>query len=454
MKPESQSFFSSIFTSILVILIYPHFKELFHKKTDSIFFKGSYDYWDVLGSLSNALISKIDMASLSKEIDRVLKRNLKTSFVKLAVPNNKDFEIYGLSKESERNAYDRVLSLLKDKIFKNEIIICEEIDFQKTDSAGHKTYLELRKITKELGIGVILPIFYQNISKGVFLLGNKLSNDLFTNQDIKILTIFSRHVGVALNNVELYEELKNNNLTLESKIQDRTQELKRLFEAQSKFLADISHELQTPLAIIKANVASLSKEGEKDKNEKVLGVVDETLNNMSVLLNNLLALARVDFGQEKIDKKPIDINKLIEEVYESFNPLASDKGIDFSFESSSEGPLLIKGSIRLIKELLLNLLSNAIKFTNSKGSIRIRLDANPNEVKIIVEDTGIGIPEKDIPYVFERFYQATNGEFRKGMGLGLAICKKIVDIHGGSIFLTSKEGEGSSFMVIFPRIFG
>ncbi|GEM_PF-3093761 len=440
---QAGSFLSSILTSSILILSYPHFKEFFNRWTDHIFFKEHYDYLEVLGGLSKALISKIDRVSLLKEVEEILRRNLKISFLKfLSVnkPNQGD------------GRYNKILDLLNSRILKNQIIICEELDYiKKNNSEKNKIYLELRKITKELGIGGTMPIFYQDAFKGIFLLGEKLSHDLFNKQDIKLLTILSRHIGVALNNAELYEELKNSNINLESKVQERTQELKRLFEAQSKFLADISHELKTPLAIVKGNAAMLSKEVETDSHKKALELIDQTLDNMSVLLNNILALARVDFG-EKINKKPMVLNNLLEEVYDSFGPIASDKNINLSLESPDES-FLIEAECRLIKELFLNLLSNAIKFTGSGGKITIKLEADANEVRVSIEDTGIGIPEKDLPFIFERFYQVQNGEFKKGIGLGLAICKKIVDIHGGTISAASKVGEGSKFTVVFSRIF-
>jgi hypothetical protein len=158
LMPRVGSILSSVITSVFIIYGYPRFKDYFHKKTDRFFYRGSYDYWEALGDLSQALMSEIDPSQLLDRISRSMKKYLKVSYT--------DF------RHSTKGLLPEDIKLLK-----NEVIICEELDYRiKNPNENHKKiYAEIKKAAKELDTAVIIPLFYQNLPKGVFLIGKKLS---------------------------------------------------------------------------------------------------------------------------------------------------------------------------------------------------------------------------------------------------------------------------------------
>ncbi|NQT74387.1 MAG: HAMP domain-containing protein [Chloroflexi bacterium] len=227
--------------------------------------------------------------------------------------------------------------------------------------------------------------------------------------------------------------------------------LEKAFKRQQQFTGDASHELRTPLAIIEAeSTLALEKDRSAEEYRQSLETVTQEAENMSNIIDQLLALARADAGKEQLTFEEIQLDELLRDVASDADVLCREKGLKFEFGSIED--VTVRGDNSGLRQLFLNLLNNSIRYTPSGGSITISLAKEGNQAIASLTDTGIGIPEDEIPNVFERFYRVDKARSRAdgGSGLGLAICKHIAEVHGGSVEVESRQGEGSTFSVRLP----
>lgn len=230
--------------------------------------------------------------------------------------------------------------------------------------------------------------------------------------------------------------------------------LEQSFSSLRRFTADASHELKTPLMVLRAGVErSLTDPGTPTE---VMASLDETLgeiNRMTELVEGLLTLARADEGRAPLPVERTDLRDLVAEASETAGMLAEPGQLKVSTVIPPD-PVWVMVDRRRIREMLLNLVTNAIKYTPAQGRVEITLGERSDGAAIIVKDTGIGIASGDLPHIFERFWRADlarsrTGE-RPGSGLGLAITKWIAEAHGGSITASSRPGRGTTFTVLLP----
>ncbi len=267
-----------------------------------------------------------------------------------------------------------------------------------------------------------------------------------------------------------HEELESLNLGLEKKVEERTGELNKsnmeLAEALSRlraldrmksdFVSHVSHELRTPLAAIKGSVDNMLDGITgmiNDKQQQYLFRIRNNTDRLIRLINDLLDISRIESGKIKLRLQAVPIRDIIKDVKESLMPVAKEKDIEFAASDSEWNDLNVKADRDKLSQIFTNLLDNAIKFSKTGGRIEIVLSAqNDDFIKASVIDYGMGIPEKDKENVFEKFYQVHNDSDvkMKGTGLGLAITKSLVELHGGKIWVNSKEGGGSDFSFTIP----
>jgi heavy metal sensor kinase len=215
-----------------------------------------------------------------------------------------------------------------------------------------------------------------------------------------------------------------------------------------RFTADASHELRSPLGAMRAAVeVSLQQPRSMDEYRETLASLGEQCDRLTTLVNGLLLLARADVGELVLKREPVDLASLTNEVGEMFEPLAEERGVLLHRDCP---PLpSIRGDASRLRQLVTNLVDNAIKFTPEGGSVSLQVENAGDRAKLTVSDTGSGIPEEHLPHIFDRFYQADPARASEGYGLGLSICKWIVDAHGGLIRVESPQGKGTRFTVIF-----
>ncbi len=227
--------------------------------------------------------------------------------------------------------------------------------------------------------------------------------------------------------------------------------LERAFERQKEFTGDASHELRGPLSVIQAEATlALGKERSPNEYRKTLETIAGEAEHMAHLTGQLLELARADSGKETYAFERLDLNELARAVGSDMEVLCREKGLELQLQLG--GPVLVRGDKKSLRRLIVNLLSNAFRYTDSGGMIRIKVKAGFREVSVIVSDTGMGIPEEHLPFIFQRFYRVDKARSRDlgGSGLGLAICKHIAQIHKGVITVESQVGKGSVFHFRMP----
>ncbi len=237
-------------------------------------------------------------------------------------------------------------------------------------------------------------------------------------------------------------------------LNDMFARLQSAFERQARFTADASHELRTPLAIIHSHAElALTRPRSPEEYRDTIATCLRAASRMRGLVDGLLTLARVDSGHIEIQRQEINLEALIEECADLLRPLAERKGVSLSV---SAGHLDVIGDAGRLTQVVTNLLANAILYNHSGGAVLVTLSATEKEALLSIADTGCGIPEEDRPHIFERFYRVDKARSREqgGCGLGLAICKSIVEAHGGSISFNSEVAAGTTFLVRLPRVEG
>ena len=226
--------------------------------------------------------------------------------------------------------------------------------------------------------------------------------------------------------------------------------LEGAFNQQAQFTSDASHELRTPVSVILSQTqTALSRERPGPEYREALDACQRAARRMKNLTESLLELARLDAGQEPMKQERFDLLRVVNECVEMVRPLAAERGIQFHCDVAAMNCL---GDAGRIGQVVTNLLTNAIHFNREQGEVRLTVRSEGGAVLLTIADTGQGIPAEDLPHMFERFYRADKSRSRiQGHnGLGLAICKAIVDAHGGSIAVSSQVGAGSTFTVTLP----
>ncbi len=227
-------------------------------------------------------------------------------------------------------------------------------------------------------------------------------------------------------------------------------ELRRLEKIRRDFVANVSHELRTPLASIRAMAETLQDGAMKDEEVagQFLGTIVTEVQRLTRISEDLLILS--DAESRSPEKAPFNLSALIEKVLTRFQPQAEKAGI--ALDGQVQARLRVEANHDQIEQVLVNLVDNAIKYTSGGGQVRLTAERLPDRVAVHVADTGIGIQEKDLPRIFERFYRVDKARSRRsgGTGLGLSIVKHIVESHGGQVTVDSEFNHGSTFTFTIP----
>jgi len=228
-------------------------------------------------------------------------------------------------------------------------------------------------------------------------------------------------------------------------------EAKRLEETRRDFIANVSHELRTPLASIKSVVETLQSGALDDKVAALdfLSRADAEVDRLVQMVTELLELSRLESGQAPLAMEPVDVGRMLEQTVERMLSQAKRKGLKLALEIAPDLPSIV-GDAQRLEQAVVNLLDNAIKFTPEGGSVRVSARLVDGAVQVEVEDTGAGISAEKLPRIFERFYKVDRARGDRGTGLGLAVVKHTVELHGGTISARSREGHGSTFTVTLP----
>ncbi|HYK56734.1 MAG TPA: hybrid sensor histidine kinase/response regulator, partial [Flavisolibacter sp.] len=288
----------------------------------------------------------------------------------------------------------------------------------------------------------------------------------FNENDLRLLSTIASSVGVALRNAKLFEEVQLAKMEAEaaSKVAEKAN------EAKSAFLSTVSHELRTPLTSVLGFTKIIRKRLDEKifpavdksdgKNEKTIHQISENLNvviaegeRLTHLINDVLDLAKIEAGKMEWNMENVSMAEVVERAVSATTSLFDQKNLQLEKHIQDNLPHVSGDRDKLI-QVVINLISNAVKFTD-KGSVTCNVYTKQNELIVEISDTGIGIAPEDHAAVFEQFKQVggdTLTDKPKGTGLGLPICKEIVEHHGGRIWLQSAVGKGSTFSFALPAV--
>ncbi|MCU0496745.1 MAG: GAF domain-containing sensor histidine kinase [Anaerolineae bacterium] len=258
---------------------------------------------------------------------------------------------------------------------------------------------------------------------GVIQAVNKQGSEKFTEADVNTLTILASQAAIAIENARLFR--------------------------QSDFIAEMVHELRTPLAGLKASTTLLMRPTlPEEKRTDIINLIQSETDRLIRLTTEFLDLAQLESGRTRLEITKFELTRFIEESIEVLRPQAQEKGISIELEGPS---MVVAGDRGKLKQVLLNLLTNAIKYNRPHGKIFLRWQLDGDFVHLQVVDTGYGISKENQKQMFQKFFRvADTAGFTQGTGLGLVITKHIIEAHGGEIWLESEEGVGTSFHFTLP----
>lgn len=236
-------------------------------------------------------------------------------------------------------------------------------------------------------------------------------------------------------------------------LRDVTQ-LKEIDTLKSDFVSTVSHDLRSPLTLMRGYATMLEMAGELNEQQKNYAkMIVQGVDNMAKLVNNLLDLGRIDFGVG-LQVENVPVLDIMERVTSSLQLQALQKKISLGVEIPKDLPYTVEADQALLHQALYNLVENGLKYTPEGGAVTVRLQCTASALIFAVQDTGIGIPKSDLQRLFEKFYRGTNREAlaQRGTGLGLAIVKSIADRHGGKVWVESELGKGSIFYLQIPLV--
>lgn len=441
-------FLSGAITTIVGVFSVPVVERHFRRWTNGIFFKGRYDFSDAVEDISSVLNSNIDLTELALQLQSTLRGIFRTATVNIALIEPGLILKSSGKFQSIKNKYsERAITELVDPW----VIRHAEIPLYLDDSSrteGYKTALrEIQSRKRSVPIEITLPVTLTDKLVGIITLGHKLSGDPYTSEDLTLLKSSARHAAVAFEKARLYEKEKNYARDLEEKVKQRTAEIENLHEEQNQMMNEIAHSLQTPLTIAENQLGLLRRKAPSDSR---LSLVSTSVDKISKFVYDILHLAKLESSSSAVQKEPLDLSYLLQEQVEYFEVLAEEKGIQVI--STITPHIVIAGDSEMLGELIINLISNAEKYMSERGERKIFISLSEKNGSTVLEvrDTGRGISDEDIKAVFRKFYRAKDPSV-KGTGLGLPICKKIVEKHKGTIRIESRLGKGTTFTVVLPK---
>ena len=296
------------------------------------------------------------------------------------------------------------------------------------------------RVTKHVTHSLVaVPLMVRGEVIGVLEALNKKDNAHYTEEDLTILETLGALAAQAMQNVALQQKVRATAIELA--------ELERL---KTDFIAIASHELRTPLGLILGH-ATFLRELAGSQYAEQLDMIIRNATKLKTIVENLSNVDSIQHGAARVRNQQVSLKKIVEDVIFTFQDEAASRNITLTSECGSSPFHLDADEVKL-SIALSNLVKNAVQFTDSGGHVTVMLQEESGYFKVSVTDDGIGIPARDVPRVFERFFQVETHLTRRygGMGLGLAVAKAMIELHGGRIWAESETGKGSSFIFLLP----
>ncbi len=307
---------------------------------------------------------------------------------------------------------------------------------------GGPSFFAGEGITQTLQTAVALPLVVKGDVIGVLGLAKAPGASDFAPGDLELLSVLAGQIAIAIQNARLY-----------TRLQDAYEKLASLDHLKSEFISIAAHELRTPLAIISSYADLIEPEVQGQTKEHV-ATIEQAAAHLRRVIEDMTSLKSLEARQMELQLAPVSLNALVQDVLEPLQPVAASKKHTIVVDIPAALPLLrIDGD--KIRIVLRNLITNAIDFTPTGGRVTIRATAEDGGVRVAVQDTGIGIEQGEREWIFKPFYQLESSLLREhgGIGLGLALARSLVQLHGGRIWVNSAAGKGSTFFFTLPHCY-
>ncbi|MCA9349264.1 hypothetical protein KC878_03970 [Candidatus Saccharibacteria bacterium] len=463
----ASSYFSNITNSQKIVLVgsslilavsYLPLKNLFNKVTNKLFYRDAYDTQNFIDELNKTLVSGMQFDELLTKSALIIQKNLKASYVTFYIRPTSYFpeRIIG-ARRSEHEFDDIALVQETAKQLNTKVFMAGE---GENEENANRLSEYLKKNDVEVLVRLVNSLDYQLNGIGYIFIGSKLSGNVYSKKDLQLLEIVANELVIAIENSLRFEEIEEFNVTLQNKIEGATKELRKsnekltaLDEAKDEFISMASHQLRTPLTSVKGYISMVMEGDAGDINEqqsKLLNQAFISSQRMVYLIADLLNVSRLRTGKFVIETHPTKLAEVVDGEVNQLRGAAEAHGLKLLYEKPADFPDLMLDETK-IRQVIMNFIDNAIYYT-PKGNITVYLRATKTSVEFGVTDTGMGVPKKEIPKLFNKFYRANNARKARpdGTGLGLFMAKKVIVASGGSILFKTKEGKGSTFGFIFP----
>lgn len=426
---------------------------------------------------------------VSREIDSIKREARSLSSLKSVQDINKlSQEIESISK-----AYNATVDIIDSQgrivvstggMMRGRIANIEAAEFPKVISGLESEVRESHAMSGLQLVSIGIPLRHNNIIIGVVFVHMPISSikdalDILKSQFFLVIIIAviiatlaafilsKRFTGpiLKINNAALQISKGEFNARVDISYKDEigrlgdtinhmASELSKVESLRKDLIANISHEFRTPLGIIKSYGEGLMDEvylNDKEKREYINIILDET-SRLSLLVNDVLDISKLQSGNMKMEKAPFNIGSLIKRVYDKFKVMCNDKGVNITAQCADS--IMVSGDEARIEQVMINLLNNSLNHAVTNGKIDIKMTDKDDTIVIEVIDTGKGIPKEDLPYIFDRFYKAdkTGQKSSAGTGLGLAIVKEILNGHSSNYGVESEVGRGTRFYFTLNKV--
>jgi len=434
---------------IVAFLIAIGFRPLYdwlRKTTDTFLFKGEYRPQELMADISDVLSRTLDLDIVISTLEKQISRALRIAKMEVMVLG-------------DIKSLEKIVTHFKKQ---KEVLVLEELKRKHAEKAKFDNSFLLIKELEKLKAALVVPLLLKEKLVGLFLLEAKKSGDMFTNEDIKTLEAIASQAAIAIENARLYEEMKDFSKTLQKEVNRQTQSLRdanirleQLDKAKSEFISLASHQLRTPLSIIKGYISMILEGTWGETNQKQKEHLEKVyLSNERLikLVEDLLTVSRIESGRLEFDLQPLALDNLTESIVKEFSQLVAKKGIYLKYVKSKKLLPKVKADPLKIRQVIQNLIDNALHYTK-KGGATVSLKTEKNKVVFSIQDTGIGISSEEQVTLFEKFSRG-KGVTRmhtEGTGLGLYLAAKLIQAHQGKIWVESEgKGQGSAFYFELP----
>jgi predicted ATPase/signal transduction histidine kinase len=454
-----------------IYLKYPEYKE----KARVLINNSKNNFYDELNSIdlntvieaSRAISSEIELDQLLKKLIKLLVNNAGAQEGYLLLNSEDEFLIEAEYNFEEENC----TMILNSKNYKESNKLSESIvnyviktkenvilnDAENNNMFVNDNYIKMRRPKSIL----CTPIVYKNKLIGIIYLQNNITANVFQKTRIKIVKLLGTQAAISIENAFMYRNIKKDNNNLEKDIISNSRLLNEALERdklKNEFFANLSHEFRTPLNVILSSqqmfdlyINNNTMTENKVKIEKYNNVMKQNCHRLLRLVNNLIDITKIDAGFFKINIVNSNIVKLVEDIVLSTVPYIEQKGLKLTFDTNTEDKVIACDE-DAIERVIMNIIANAVKFSRSDGEIFVTIVDKENCILIKIKDNGIGIPKDKQNIIFDRFVQVDKSlsRTREGSGIGLALSKSLIELHGGKITVNSVLGEYSEFVIELP----